>query len=43
MRYEKPEAVLLGTAASVVLGGEPNLVAEHVMSSIQSALVGYDE
>jgi hypothetical protein len=43
MRYEKPEAVLLGSAESVVLGGDFSPVAEHVMSSVQAALVGYDE
>jgi len=43
MRYEKPELVLLGEAASVVLGGMPNPVYETDNSSLQAGLLGYEE
>lgn len=42
MRYEKPELVLLGEAASVVLGGPISLDPETVESSRNPGLIGYD-
>ena len=42
MRYEKPECVLLGEAKAVVLGGDPDPVAENLLSKMDGALFGYD-
>jgi len=43
MRYEKPEVVLLGEAAAVVLGGVPHPIFETVDSKLEADLIGYDE
>jgi hypothetical protein len=42
MRYEKPECVLIGKAASIVLGGDPYPIPENFISSPRAGLVGYD-
>ena len=42
MRYEKPELVLLGETASVILGYKPSPDPESFESSRNPGLIGYD-
>jgi hypothetical protein len=43
MRYETPECVLIGEAATVILGGEPKPAEENFVSTPRAGLIGYDE